>query len=68
MENLSSYPFYDEFKPAQTLPWFIPEPDSYMEAGAVRYAGPGAGNFTFVSVYNAECIILTSFELELGTD
>lgn len=53
MENLKNHPFQQEFKLVPTLPWITLHDEHPNEVGTVRKADPGAGNFTFVSVYGA---------------
>ena len=53
MENLEDSPFYPEFKIAPALPWILDSSENATAVGTVRQAGLGAGNFTFVSVYEA---------------
>lgn len=42
--------FHPEFKAAPSLPW---KTDSGQHVGQVRVAGHGAGNVTFVRIFNA---------------
>ena len=42
--------YHDEFESALERPWVT---DTGFHVGMVRKAGPGAGNFTFVQIFDA---------------
>jgi len=51
MEKLDGHSFHGEFKLASPSPWITL--NSGKNAGYVRSAGPGAGNYTYVAVFEA---------------